>query len=265
MRIIYLRMASVFVVSMFLATASKADSVSFKNAMIIPGGSVESIDGELHRPKGAGPFPAVVLLHTCGGLSDADANWAGFFNDLGYVTLVVDTFGSRNEERCPVDFKADTAMIRDAYGALDYLGSLPYVDKARVVVSGRSMGGNAIDRLAPLEFKSPGGLNFKAGINLFGTCEVTADAVFLGEKNIVPTLVIIGDREKPERLFPCRDMGGKSPLVAVHILKDTYHAFDNDRRGINYDHAGNEMMYSASATQKAEGIIKAYLAGQLGK
>ena len=270
MRINRLRISPTLIAVMLLAVAGKANAVSFNNAPDISGESVQSIEGELYRPNGTGPFPAMVLLHSCGGLSDADRNWAGFFKNLGYVALVVDTFGSRGESRCPVDISRESAMISDAYGALDYLASLPYVDKTRFGVFGRSLGGNAIDRLANQKYKSLGGLNFKFAINMFGKCDTTnqaiyMDTVFNSGEHPIPTLVIIGDRENPTRLFPCRNMAGKSSLVSVHILKDTYHAFDNDRRGINYDHQGNEMMYSASATKKAAEIIEAYLAKQFGK
>jgi len=270
MRIKRLRITPILIAVMFLAVAGKANAVSFKNAPDISGVSVQSIDGELYRPNGTGPFPAVVLLHSCGGLNDTDTNWAGFLKDLGYVALVVDTFGSRGEISCPVDFSGISAMISDAYGALDYLATLPYVDKTRFGVFGRSLGGNAIDRLANQKYKSPGGLNFKIGINMFGRCDTTnqaiyMDTVFKSGEHPISTLVIIGDRENPTRLFPCRNMAGKSPLVSVHILKDAYHAFDHDRRGSSFAHGENEMRYSGSATAKAEQIIKAYLAERLGK
>ena len=59
------------------ATASADELVKFASA-----GRGDTIQGYLTRPKGAGPFPAVVLLHTCLGLpanrrSIADALAAG--------------------------------------------------------------------------------------------------------------------------------------------------------------------------------------------
>ena len=52
----YLTVASVFLVVMMFAAASKAEGVSFKNAIVIPGASVQSIDGEglPHRPTKMG-------------------------------------------------------------------------------------------------------------------------------------------------------------------------------------------------------------------
>src|SRR6185436_1423199 len=53
--------------------------------------------GELYRPSGTGPFPAVVLLHPCNGrlppaLEQADA---ARYTALGYAVLAVDSFGAR--------------------------------------------------------------------------------------------------------------------------------------------------------------------------
>src|SRR5260370_5745790 len=56
-----------------------------------------TIAGELYRPPGDGPFPAVVLLHPCDGrlplrIEQADG---ARYTALGYVLLAVDDFGPR--------------------------------------------------------------------------------------------------------------------------------------------------------------------------
>lgn len=49
-------------------------------ATITPNGTSEQIPFELVRPDGAGPFPAVVIMHDCSGLgprsSGAPGRWA---------------------------------------------------------------------------------------------------------------------------------------------------------------------------------------------
>jgi poly(3-hydroxybutyrate) depolymerase len=52
--------------------------------------------GLLFRPKGEGPFPAVVLLHGCRGIQPYQRDWAGKLAEWGYVALLVDSFGPRN-------------------------------------------------------------------------------------------------------------------------------------------------------------------------
>jgi len=93
-------------------------------------GRGEEVQGYLTRPKGAGPFPAVVLLHTCLGLPANRRSIAETLAGWGYVALFVDDFKTRGlKETCAVDF--DPA-VADAFcasrlageGGLEY-GTLP--------------------------------------------------------------------------------------------------------------------------------------------
>ncbi len=51
----------------------------------------------LYKPdSGSGPYPAVVIMHGGGGVHRWTTNFASTISDWGYVTLVIDTYGSRN-------------------------------------------------------------------------------------------------------------------------------------------------------------------------
>ena len=103
------------------APTEAAELVKFASA-----GQGDPIQGYLSRPKGAGPFPAVVLLHTCLGLPSERASIGERIAGWGYVALFVDDFATRGlKETCAVDFKP---AVADAYGALASLASLPDVD-----------------------------------------------------------------------------------------------------------------------------------------
>ena len=97
------------------APAEAEELVKFASA-----GQGEPIQGYLSRPKGAGPFPAVVLLHSCLGLPAERAAIGERIATWGYVALYVDDFATRGlKETCAVDFKP---AVADAYGALDLSG-----------------------------------------------------------------------------------------------------------------------------------------------
>src|SRR5258706_11261398 len=69
--------------------ACAGPAVSFPNAtpaspLVIPAAEV--------RPEGPGPFPAVVLMHGCHGVSGSTRQWAGWFREHGYVALIVDSW-----------------------------------------------------------------------------------------------------------------------------------------------------------------------------
>jgi dienelactone hydrolase len=50
---------------------------------------------ELLTPQGAGPFPAVIVMHPCNGVNDNTRRWAGRLVGWGYAALIVDSFRSR--------------------------------------------------------------------------------------------------------------------------------------------------------------------------
>src|SRR5262249_32250032 len=87
--------ASLFTPAAGGAGAQAAETVSF------PGKDV-TLNAILHRPAGAGPFPAVVALHGCaglfgkdGGLAPRHADWAERLAAEGFIVLFPDSFGSR--------------------------------------------------------------------------------------------------------------------------------------------------------------------------
>ncbi|MGI9317618.1 MAG: dienelactone hydrolase family protein [bacterium] len=53
------------------------------------------LTGYLTRPEGDGPHPAMVLLHTCAGISEHEASWAETLVGWGYVVLTVDSLTPR--------------------------------------------------------------------------------------------------------------------------------------------------------------------------
>ena len=145
-------------------------------------------------------------------------------------------------------------MARDAYGALDYLASLPDVDKDRIAVMGFSLGALAINSvLIPEQFRASGGLDFRAAIALYGGCW----GIGYYSKASIPLMEIVGDKDINHA--PSCEEAGKIFPIEVHVLPGIYHAFDSRAGRNTYDVAGNRMQYSASATRKARELTKAFL------
>ena len=87
------------------------------------------LTGYLTAPVGAGPFPAVALIHSCLGLPENRAAFAATLASWGYVALYVDEFAPRGlHETCSVDFPVGPA---DAAAALAFLARQPFVDARR--------------------------------------------------------------------------------------------------------------------------------------
>ena len=125
-------------------TESGPERVRFpSNDADLTGGSPTIIDGYLFKPAGQGPFPALVALHGCsglftqsGGFQKRDWDWAKRLQSLGYVVLFPDSLTPRGIEEICTRKDIGGAMPfrerpRDAYGALRWLQSQPFVRKDR--------------------------------------------------------------------------------------------------------------------------------------
>jgi carboxymethylenebutenolidase len=107
------------------------------------------LSGYYARPDGAGPVPAVVVIHEIGGLNENIRDISRRFADEGYAALAVDLFHGRNRAVCMVRFMGGMLLnslnhrgIQDLQSALNYLESLPEVDAQRVGAVGYCMGGS---------------------------------------------------------------------------------------------------------------------------
>jgi len=87
---------------------------------------------------GDGPFPAVVLLHGCHGVSASTRAWARWFRERGYVALIVDSWRAWDRGGC--DAKTpdlpSTERFDDTGGAALPSARSGFVDRSRIGVMG---------------------------------------------------------------------------------------------------------------------------------
>ena len=211
-------------------------------------GAKTSIPISMMKPDGAGPFPAVVLLHDCSGLgpssSHAPARWARELVKQGYVVAIPDSFTTRGHADgvCvdPSPSRNDVAPFRrvpDAYEALAYLRALPYVDGARVGVMGGSHGGAttvatmallANDSQATLEGKRHG---FAAAVAFYPACNIGAPRFTTRYAAAAPMLILIGELDDWTPAAPCLRLveasrAGGAP-VSIKVYPGAHHSFDS--------------------------------------
>jgi len=166
------------------------------NQRLISGGLIlgDHIQGYLAKPEGAGPFPAVIGLHGCAGMTDATKR--NLVNELvgwGYVVLLVDSFATRGiEHACTGSFCWHIADTRksDAYGALAFLARQTFVDPQRVAAVGFSQGAWVTLLMAEANsfelFVRPSHLGFRAVVAFYPPCRAAAG------RPVIPTLILIG-------------------------------------------------------------------------
>jgi dienelactone hydrolase len=225
-----------------------------------------TVDGYLSKPNGSGPFPAVVYLHGCDGLSANARNIAAeFLTAWGYVSLAVDSFATRGiKEACDRPMPDRQA---DALGALLYLSKLAFVDQKRIAVLGSSQGGIVALQLAsthPAElFAIPDELKFRGAVAYYPLCSVATDQL------TIPTLILIGGLDdwtpakECERLMERR--AGQGAPVKLVIYPGAYHGFNVAafRDGMRY--LGHWLRYDADAAQRAFLELHEFLATELAK
>jgi dienelactone hydrolase len=159
-------MILVLLILVVTAQFSFADNVTFKSNANGDDEKPILLTGILTKPEGDGPFPAVVLLHGCGGIDDAntrDKAWVKRLVSWGYVTLQVDSFRPRNMSNICIDQSQMVIMnffrIQDAYDAKSYLTQIPFVNRNRIAVFGWAHGGKTVlhvlgDRYVDSAFKA---------------------------------------------------------------------------------------------------------------
>jgi dienelactone hydrolase len=223
-----------------------------------------TIEGYLSKPDGAGPFPAIIYLHGCSGLSkNTRARVADLMMGWGYVSLAVDSFASRGiKEACNGGMPPRQA---DALGALRYLSSLSFVDPKRIAVVGSSQGGIVALRLASTNdvklFDIPDDLKFKAAVAYYPLCGVAS------QRLSIPTVILIGELDDWTPAKDCEHWmvwrAGKGAPVKLVIYPGAYHAFDVPtlRSGIRL--FGHWLKYDADAAARSVSEMHDFLASQL--
>jgi carboxymethylenebutenolidase len=134
------------------APVSPRDPEDSQELVAFPSGAL-TLHGFLYRPRGDGPFPAVVFNHGSERLPGDKRGQAMFYASHGFVLFVPHRRGqgqSGDVAEYIVDHASDhartvdelaTTQTDDVMSAVEYVRSLPYVDRTRVAVAGCSFGG----------------------------------------------------------------------------------------------------------------------------
>jgi dienelactone hydrolase len=109
-------------------------------------GAVEQpgiVTGDLSLPAGHEQVPAVIVLHSCAGITPSIAEWARALNAMGYAALTLDSFTPRGvREICTGHTSVNPgSRLADLFRAHELLVTHPRVDPERIGVLGFSHGG----------------------------------------------------------------------------------------------------------------------------
>ena len=194
----------------------------------------ETVQGLLYTPAGAGPFPALVVIHEWWGLNDWAKEQASKLADEGYVALAVDLYRGKVASSPDVAHELSRGLPedrakRDVHAAVEFLKSQPNVKKGRIGSIGWCMGGGySLD----VALQEP---DLAAAVINYGHLATDADALKKINASILGTFGAQDRGIPPEdvRKFEqaLKQLGKK---VDIKIYDDAGHAFENPNNTDGY-------------------------------
>jgi dienelactone hydrolase len=240
---------------------AEAQTVRFPSVAVGSAPAGPEISGWLYRPSGAGPFPAIVLAHSCAGVNDHTTVWGKLLASWGYVTVAPDSFGPRGEKSVCTKGGVVSGNMRvaDVAGALDFLNAQPFVQKNHLGLIGHSHGGWTTVRAVQKSY----GLaqhGLRAGVAYYPSCQAQFDS------NVdVPLLILIGDKDDWTLADNCRRLQAagftRPDLVETVYYPNAYHSFDSvapNRTVPGANGSTHRLAYDPSAAPDAEARTKAF-------
>jgi len=242
-----------------------AQSVSFPSVTVGSSQAGPEVKGGVYKPSGDGPFPAIILAHSCAGTNAHTERWSKLLVGWGYLVLAPDSFVPRGTKAVCTTPGVVTPNMRvaDIAGALDYLATRPDVVKGRIGIIGHSHGGSTVIRSAQRSF----GLarrGLAAGVAYYPGCNPKFDGGVY-----IPLLLLAGDKDDWTPADRCRNLVSglqRGELVEAIYYPDAYHSFDSrapDRTVSGAAGKQHQLAYDRVAAPDAEARTKAFFAKYL--
>jgi dienelactone hydrolase len=224
----------------------------------------------LARPSGPGPFPAVVVLHGCGGFNNVAVTWSDRLAKWGYVALAIDSLTPRH--RTNACNRALNEQTFDAYQALAFLAAQAFVRADRVGMLGNSLGAGSVLTALERDLVEPMfPMKFRSGVAFYPRCAGMAGIM------TAPSLVLIGELDDWTPAAACRDMAAgrtgtfgppREPAdrskVELVVYPDTHHSFVASELSDGIRLYGHWLQYNEAAARDAANRVRSFFGRTLG-
>lgn len=214
--------------------------------------------------------PAVVLLHSCSGLTYTSLTtlnrWKNLLTSHGFAVLVIDSVGTRDIKplsncwgsKRPI---GKDRLVKDLFDAVAHLSSMPEIDSSRIFALGFSLGamtagisGSMAEDNSYASKPHP-----RAVAGLYGGCRYRSEN-WLESKSSFPILWLMGsaDQESPAAgcMSSVKDLENQGIGSEWHTYESATHCWDcKELNGFTKTSGnGNKVtyLYDEGATQDSE-------------
>jgi dienelactone hydrolase len=190
----------------------------------------DKISGVFTRPAGAkGEVPAMIIMHSSGGINNTTWDWSKYFLDMGIATFVVDSFKPRGIENTASDQSQlnNAASTADALTALKVVAAQPGIDAKRIGAIGFSRGGGAsFTATYPNVHKAVLGEDSPK----FALSVVFYGGYILSGTTTTPMLYLMGDSDDYQSVEATTafiaDLRSRGNDISFKVYPDATHGFD---------------------------------------
>ncbi len=220
---------------------------------------------------GGGPtaakVPGVVLLHTCGGISQHIQDWSQVLLQAGFAVLPVDALRGRRADCGSPSAISNGRYVKDTLDALVALGAHPGVDASRLAVLGFSKGAMMamwLGSSAVAKALRPDAPPVQAAVAFYAFCGLgptrgrPQGIQIVQPDNDRPLLVLMGEKDNETPPSSCVDLlsklkAGGAP-VQWHVYPGATHAWDSpDKNGHSKtDFKGDKITYQFDPAATAD-------------
>jgi carboxymethylenebutenolidase len=232
-----------FCATALVATAVAVLSISAAHAETtnVMVGVKQNMRASLITPAGNGPFPAILLLHTSGGLRQEDIDYGQRLAREGYVVLVpafLEAYGISSRGRQETFTTAAEPIYADLLAALDMLKRDPRVAGSKLGAIGFSNGGYFAIWLAATG-KVQAGISYYGALSGGGSDRELNRFKGAFNNHSSPVLILHGTDDRTV------------PIAAAEHLNRITAGAGSPHEFHPYDGAGHEFDRSGSSQDKA--------------
>ena len=203
------------------------------------------LSGLMYRPLGTGPFPALVLMHGCGGMvtnqgyvTASYRYWAERLALEGYVALLVDSFGPRGYRSiCELQVRPvreSRERADDIYAAQEWLAAQTHVARDRIGVIGWSNG--ASGTLYGMRESRPR-RGIRAAVAFYPGCRTLARST-TAYRPYAPLLILAGEADDWTPAAACVELAAiarkQGAVMETVTYPGAHHSFDRINSPVRY-------------------------------